>query len=139
MKGQIKTPEKELNEMKASNLSDTEFKTLVIRMLKELTEDFSSIKKVQSETKHSLIEIKNNFHGNNSRVNKAKNQINDLEHEKGKNNTSEQQEEKRIQKSENSVSSLWGNFKDSNIHIIGVPEREEKQQEVGNLFEKINE
>ena len=36
MKGQIKAPEKELNEMKASNLSDTEFKTLVIRMLKKL-------------------------------------------------------------------------------------------------------
>ena len=38
-----------------------------------------------------------------------------------------------------SVSSLWDNFKRPNIYIIGVPEREEKQQEVGNLFEKINE
>ena len=36
MKEQIKTPEKELNEMEISNLSDAEFKTLVIRMLKEL-------------------------------------------------------------------------------------------------------
>ena len=45
MKDQIKTPEKELNEMERSNLSDAEFKTLVIRMLKELSEDFSSIKK----------------------------------------------------------------------------------------------
>ena len=35
MKGQIKTPEKELNNMEASNLSDAEFKTLVIRMLQE--------------------------------------------------------------------------------------------------------
>ena len=34
MKGQIKTPEKELHEMEISNLSDAEFKTLVIRMLK---------------------------------------------------------------------------------------------------------
>ena len=36
MKEQIKTPEKELNEMEISNLSDAEFKTLVKRMLKEL-------------------------------------------------------------------------------------------------------
>ena len=36
MKEQIKTPEKELNEMEISNLSDAEFKTLVIRMLKNL-------------------------------------------------------------------------------------------------------
>ena len=33
MKEQIKTPGKELNEMEISNLSDAEFKTLVIRML----------------------------------------------------------------------------------------------------------
>ena len=36
MKEQIKTPQKEVNEMEISNLSDAEFKTLVIRMLKEL-------------------------------------------------------------------------------------------------------
>ena len=42
MKEQIKNPEKE---MEISNLSDAEFQTLVIRMLKELSEDLSSIKK----------------------------------------------------------------------------------------------
>ena len=36
MKEQTKIPEKELNEMEVSNLSDAEFKTLVIGMLKEL-------------------------------------------------------------------------------------------------------
>ena len=45
MKEQIKTPEKELNEMEISNLSDAEFKALVIRMLKELSEDLNRIKK----------------------------------------------------------------------------------------------
>ena len=78
MKDHIKTPEKELNEMEISNRSDAEFKILVIRMLKKLTEDLNSIKKIQSETKDTLIEIKNNSQGNNSRVNEAKNQISDL-------------------------------------------------------------
>ena len=55
MKEQIKTPEKELNKMEISNLSDAEFKTLVIRMLKELSEDLNSIKKIQSELKDILI------------------------------------------------------------------------------------
>ena len=45
MKEQIKTPEKELNKMETSNLSDAEFKTLVRRMLKELSEDLNSIKR----------------------------------------------------------------------------------------------
>ena len=70
-------------------------------------------------------------------MDETKNQINDLEHKEPKNNQSEQQEEKTIQKSENSESSLWDNFKKSNIHILGVPEREEKEQEIRNLFEKI--
>ena len=59
MKEQIKTPEKELNEMDMSYLSHAEFKTLVIRMLKKLSEDLDSIKKSPSETKDTLIEIKN--------------------------------------------------------------------------------
>ena len=40
-------------------------------------------------------------------------------------------------KTENSISSLWDNFKRLNICIIRVPEGEEKEQEIGNLFEKI--
>ena len=95
MNGQIKTPEIELNNIEISNLLDTEFKTLVIRMLKELGEELSSIKKTQSEMKDTLIEIKNNLQGNNSRMDEAKNLINDLEHKEAKNNQSEQ-EEKRI-------------------------------------------
>ena len=34
------------------------------------------------------------------------------------------------------MSSLWDNFKQSKIHFIAVPE-EEKEQEIGNLLEKI--
>ena len=61
--------------MEISNLSEAEFKTLVTRTLKELSEDLSSIKKIHLEMKDTLIEIKNNLQGNNSRVDKAKNQI----------------------------------------------------------------
>ena len=84
MKGQIKAPEKQLNKREISNLSDAEFKTLVIRMLKELSEDLSSIKKIQSEMKDTIIEIKNNLQGNNSRMDETKNQINGMEHKEAK-------------------------------------------------------
>ena len=60
--------------MEINNLSDAKFRTLVVRMLKELCEDISSIKK------DSLIEIKNYLQGNNSSVDEAENYINDLEH-----------------------------------------------------------
>ena len=55
MKEQIKTPEKELNKMKINNPSDAEFKTLVIRMLKELSENLNNIKNSQSETKDTQL------------------------------------------------------------------------------------
>ena len=56
------------------------------------------------------------------------------------NTTTENNKKKiRIPKNEDSVNSLWDNFKRSNIHIIGVPEGEEKAQGIGNLFEKNNE
>ena len=35
------------------------------------------------------------------------------------------------------MSSLWDNFKRPSICLIGVPKGEEKEQETGNLFEKI--
>ena len=70
--------------MEKNNLSDAEFKTLVKRMLKELSEDLSSIKKIQSERKDTLIEIKNNLQGNNNRVDEAENQTNDLDIRKQK-------------------------------------------------------
>ena len=38
MKEQIKTPNTELNNEEIANLSDAEFKTLVIRMLTEMVE-----------------------------------------------------------------------------------------------------
>ena len=83
--------------MKISNPSDA-VKTLVKRMLKELSEENNSIKKTQAEIKDILMEIKNNLQGNSSRVDEAKSQINDLEHKEAKNNQTEQEKEKRIQK-----------------------------------------
>ena len=93
-KEQKKTPEKELNEMEISNLSDAEFKTLVIRMCKELTGYFKNIKHTQAEIKISLSEINKNLQGIKSRVEEAKNQINDLEHKEAK-KTSNQNKKKK--------------------------------------------
>ena len=54
--------------MEISNLSDAEFKTLVIRMPKEFTGHFNSIKNTQEELKVTLSEIKKTLQGTNSRV-----------------------------------------------------------------------
>ena len=69
---QNKTPEKELNKMETTNQSDTEFKTLGIRMLKELTEYGNNMKKTQEEMKVTLSEIKKNIQGTNNGGDKAR-------------------------------------------------------------------
>ena len=126
MKEQIKTPEK-LKKMGISNLSEVEFKILVIRMLRELSEDLNCIKKIQSERKDTLIKIKNNLQGNNNRVNEAENQINDLEHKEAKTSQSEQREEKRIPKNEDDVISLWDKLKRfQHSHHRGARRRRER-------------
>ena len=40
-KGKGESPEKELNEIETSNLSDIELKIMVIRMLKEFSENYN--------------------------------------------------------------------------------------------------
>ena len=40
-------------------------------------------------------------------------------------------------KNEERLRNLWDNVKRSNIRIIGVPEGEEEEQEIENLFENI--
>ena len=84
IKEQNKTPEKELNKMEINNLSDAEFKALVVRILKELTVYFNSIKKSQAEMKVTLSEIKKNLQGTNSGGDEAENQINDWENKEEK-------------------------------------------------------
>ena len=75
MKEQIKTLEKELSNKEIANLSDAEFKTLVIRMLTEMIEYGHKIK---GEMKAMQSEIKENTQGTNSDGKETGTQINDL-------------------------------------------------------------
>ena len=44
---------------------------------------------------------------------------------------------KQLKTNQERLRNLWDNFKHSNIWIIGVPEGEEQEQEMENLFEQI--
>ena len=77
MKEQIKTPEKiQLSDEEIANLSDAQFKTLVIRMLTEMVEYGC---KIEEEVKAMQSEIKQNIQGTNSEGKETGTQINNLE------------------------------------------------------------
>ena len=63
MKEQIKTPKKQLSDEEIANLSDAQFKTLVIRMLTEMVEYGH---KTEEEVKAMRSEIKESVQGTNS-------------------------------------------------------------------------
>ena len=118
MKEQSKASERKLSDKEIANLSDGEFKALVIKMLTELIE---LGRKVKEQMKDTQSEIKQNIQGTNSDRKETRTQSNDLEQKEEINIQQEQNEETRIPKSEESLRNLWDNLKHSNIRIIGVP------------------
>ena len=113
MKEQIKAPEKiQLSDEEIANLSDAEFKTLVIRMLTELAEYGC---KIEEKLKAIQSEVKKNIQGTNSEKKETGTQINDLEQKEEINIELEQTEQTRIQINEERVKNIWDDFKHSNI------------------------
>ena len=137
MKEQIKAPEKiQLNHKELANLSDAQFKTLVIWMLTELVE-FGS--KLDEKMKAMLSEVKENVQGTNSDGKETGTQINSVDQKEERNIQPEKKEETRIQKTEERHRNLQDILKRSNIQIIGVPEGEEEEQKKWKLIWTNNE
>ena len=114
----FKAPENiQLREEEIANLSDAQFKTLVIKKLTELVE----------KTKAMLRETKENVQGTNSEAKETGTQINGLEQKEEIHIQPEHDEETRIQKNEERLRNLQDIFKHSNICIIGVTEGEEEE------------
>ena len=115
-----------------ANLSDAEFKTLVIRMLTEMVQYGH---KIEEKVKAMKSEIKESVQGTNSDGKETETQINGLDLREQINIQPEQNEETRIQKNEERLRNIQDIFKHSNIWIIGMPE-EEEEQEIENLSKK---
>ena len=161
MKGKEEASERMLNEIEASQLSDTEFKAMLIRKLTELSEltenyqklqgnhneltakyinmkkEIETINKGQEEKKNTISELKNTVEGMKSRLDEAEDWISELEDKVGKNTQKEQEKEKRLRKNEEGLREVQDNMKHNNICIIGIPEGEKEEQGIENLFEKV--
>ena len=115
MKEQIKAPDKiQLSNEEIANLSDAQFKTLVIRKLTELVE-FGH--KLGEKMKAMLRETKENVQGTNSDVKETGTQINGVDQKEETNIQPEKNEETRTWKNEERLRNLQDIFKRSNIWI----------------------
>ena len=124
----FKAPEKiQLSEEEIANLSDAQFKILVIRTLTELVE-FGQ--KLDDKMKAMLRETKENVQGTNSDVKETGTQINGVDQKEERNIQPEKNEETRIQKNEERLRNPQDIFKHSNIRIIGVKEEKRKNKKL---------
>ena len=82
-------------------------------------------------------ETKENVQGTNSDAKETGTQINGVDQREERNIQPEKNEETRIWKNEERLRNLQDTLKRSNIRTIGVPEGEEEEQKIENLFEQI--
>ena len=71
------------------------------------------------------------------RETEAEGWISDLEDRMVEVTAIKQNIEKRMKRNEDSLRDLWDNTKPTNIHIIGVPEGEEREKGPEKIFEEI--
>ena len=95
------------------------------------------LKSKQTMMNNTINEIKNSLEGINSRITEAEKQISDLEDRIVEITATEQNNEKRMKRIEDSLRDHWDNTKHTNIQNIGVPEEEEKKKGSEKIFEVI--
>ena len=104
----------QLSNKEIANLSDAQFKTLVIRKVTQLVE-FGH--KLDERMKAMLRETKENVQGTNTDGKETGTQINGMDQKEKRNIQPEKNEETRILKNEGRLRNLQDIFKCSNIRI----------------------
>ncbi|KAK1336789.1 hypothetical protein QTO34_002824 [Cnephaeus nilssonii] len=136
-KENVESPRKEISETEACNMTEKEFRVMVVEFIQRMDEKINNLCKNQEEMKSDIATIKNTMESFNSRLQDAEDRISELEDQVQKQAQAEQQLEKKIKKQEESLRELRDNMKRSNMRIIGLPEGQEEQQGLENLFEEI--
>ena len=102
-----------------------------------MKKEMKTTNKGQEEMNNTISELKNTVEGIKSRLDEAEDWISKLGVKVEKNTQNEQEKEKRLRKNEEGLREMQDNMKCNNIHIIGIPEGEEEEQGIENLFEKV--
>ena len=131
MKEQSKTSE--LSDEEIVNLSDEEFKALVIKMLTELIELGHKMKEQMKDTQN---ERKQNIQGTNSDRKETRTQSNDLEQKEKRNIQPEQNEETGIQKNEERFRILQTTLNIPTPELQGCQKENRKSKKLKNYLKK---
>ena len=110
MKGQDKTPEKQLNEVEIDNLPEKEFRIMIVKMIQDLGKTMEKVQEMFTkdleELKNKQTEMNNTLERISSTITEAEEQINDLEVRMVEITATEQNIEKRMKRNEDSLRNL---------------------------------
>ena len=148
MKEQGKNPPDQTNDEEIGSLPEKEFRVMIVKMIQNLgnrmekiqesfNKDLEELKSKHTMMNNTINEIKNSLEGISNRITEAEERISDLEDRMVEFTAAEQNKEKRMKRNEGSLRDLWDNIKHNNIHIIGVPEGEEREKGPEKIFEEI--
>ena len=98
------------------------------KMQESIKKDLEELKNKHAETNNTITEIKNTPKGINSRISESEEQISELEDKSVEITCKDQNKVKRMKRTKDSPRDLWDNIKCSNIQIIGVSRRKEKER-----------
>ena len=126
MKKQGKNTPDLTNEEEIGSLPEKEFRIMIVKMIQNLgnridkmqeifNKDVEELKRNQATMKNTINEIKNMLDGINSRITEVEERISDLEDKIVEITTAEQNKEKRMKRTEDSLRDLWDNIKHTNI------------------------
>ena len=107
------------------------------KMQELINQDLEELKDKHEERNNTFTEIKNTLEEIKTRISEAEEQISKLEYKMVEITSKEQNEVKRMKRTENSLRNLWDNIKHTNIWIIGVPEEEKKNKGYEKHFGEI--
>ena len=99
--------------------------------------ELEELKSKQTMMNNTINEIKHSLEGINSRITEAEDRISDLEDKIVEITATEQNKEKRMKRTEDSLRDIWDNMIHTNIWIIGLSEEEEKKKGSEKIFEEI--
>ena len=122
MKEQGKNPPDQTKEEEISRLPEKEFRVMIVRMIQNLrsrmekikeifNKDLEELKSTQTMMSNTINKIENCLEGINSRITEAEQWISDLEDKIVEITTAEQNKEKRMKRTEDSLRDLWDNIK----------------------------
>ena len=121
------------NEEEIGSLPEKEFRIMILKMIQNLgnrihkmqktfNKNVEELKRNQAMMQNTINETKNTLEGINSRITEAEKRVSNLEDKIVEITTAEQNKEKRMKRTEDSLRDFWDNIKCTNIRIIGVPE-----------------